>query len=273
MLHVFREFFFVRHVVRMYPVDLIVSDNRYGFFHHRKTSFFLCHQLSPAPEARVWGRLVNRLHAYYIRLFDSCLVPDTKPFPDLTGALSENLFVHNCSWIGPLSRFLPTGGNSLSPDVSTPVGVELLILLSGPEPARSRWEKMLLTKLQQQNLSVVIIGGKVLQRQCVTRGHIRYYPSLPADKLMYYMQTARQIICRAGYTTLMELLSINKTAVIVPTPGQTEQMYLANHFAEKGWFVAADEGNCIDKLPDLSAVKMSEIIRFNDFAKLSPIIV
>jgi predicted glycosyltransferase len=34
----------------------------------------------------------------------------------------------------------------------------------------------------------------------------------------------------------MELVSLNCTALIIPTPGQTEQEYLAKYLSEKGWF-------------------------------------
>ena len=44
------------------------------------------------------------------------------------------------------------------------------------------------------------------------------------------------IISRSGYTTIMELISMNCAALLIPTPGQTEQEYLAEYLSEKGWF-------------------------------------
>ena len=50
------------------------------------------------------------------------------------------------------------------------------------------------------------------------------------------------IITRSGYSTIMELVSLNCTALIIPTPGQTEQEYLAGHLSEKGWFYSVSQG-------------------------------
>ena len=47
---------------------------------------------------------------------------------------------------------------------------------------------------------------------------------------------SENIISRSGYTTIMELVSMGRTAMIIPTPGQTEQEYLAEYLSEKGWF-------------------------------------
>jgi UDP-N-acetylglucosamine:LPS N-acetylglucosamine transferase len=49
------------------------------------------------------------------------------------------------------------------------------------------------------------------------------------------------IITRSGYSTIMELVSLNCTALIIPTPGQTEQEYLAEYLSEKGWFYSVSQ--------------------------------
>ena len=41
------------------------------------------------------------------------------------------------------------------------------------------------------------------------------------------------IICRPGYSTVMDLAKLEKKAFFIPTPGQTEQEYLAKSFMEK----------------------------------------
>ncbi len=46
------------------------------------------------------------------------------------------------------------------------------------------------------------------------------------------------IITRSGYTTIMELISLNCSALLIPTPGQTEQEYLARYLVGKGWFTS-----------------------------------
>ena len=59
---------------------------------------------------------------------------------------------------------------------------------------------------------------------------------------------AKVIISRAGYTTIMDLIELQKPAILYPTPNQTEQLYLADYLWEKKLFVKAQES---DHLIDL----------------------
>lgn len=49
---------------------------------------------------------------------------------------------------------------------------------------------------------------------------------------------AESIVCRSGYSSLMDLLALKVVATLVPTPGQSEQEHLARHWAMTwGWRV------------------------------------
>ena len=48
--------------------------------------------------------------------------------------------------------------------------------------------------------------------------------------------SAKYIICRSGYSTLMDLMALGRKALLVPTPGQTEQEYLANYLGQQKIF-------------------------------------
>jgi len=48
------------------------------------------------------------------------------------------------------------------------------------------------------------------------------------------LNRARVIVTRSGYTTLMELAELGKRALFVPTPGQSEQEYLARFHRARG---------------------------------------
>ena len=63
------------------------------------------------------------------------------------------------------------------------------------------------------------------------------------------------VLCRAGYSTLMDLAFFGKKAIFVPTPGQTEQIYLADqlHEANRGTTVSQD------KLILMEAIKKAEL--------------
>ena len=41
------------------------------------------------------------------------------------------------------------------------------------------------------------------------------------------------IFCRSGYSTIMDLSKLGKKAILIPTPGQTEQEYLAKHLKKR----------------------------------------
>jgi UDP-N-acetylglucosamine:LPS N-acetylglucosamine transferase len=61
------------------------------------------------------------------------------------------------------------------------------------------------------------------------------------------------VISRSGYTTLMELVSLQKGAVIIPTPGQPEQEYLGEYFDRKRGFVTLKQDE-IPQIKDLESL-------------------
>jgi UDP-N-acetylglucosamine:LPS N-acetylglucosamine transferase len=116
---------------------------------------------------------------------------------------------------------------------------EILILLSGPEPQRSIFEKIVTSQLVKQNRRSVIIGGQVEENQENKMPISEYLGRIPfssGDELYSMLVSAKYIICRSGYSTIMDLTAIRKTAFLVPTPGQTEQEYLASYLQEMGLF-------------------------------------
>ncbi|MFI5164576.1 MAG: glycosyltransferase, partial [Bacteroidia bacterium] len=56
---------------------------------------------------------------------------------------------------------------------------------------------------------------------------------LTSEELQKEILASEIIVSRPGYSTVMDLALLGKKAVFVPTPGQTEQEYLANYFSEK----------------------------------------
>jgi len=51
------------------------------------------------------------------------------------------------------------------------------------------------------------------------------------------INNSKYIVSRAGYTTIMDLIALKRTAILVPTPGQTEQEYLSDYYSEKKIFL------------------------------------
>lgn len=42
------------------------------------------------------------------------------------------------------------------------------------------------------------------------------------------------VLCRPGYSSVMDLLKLQKKCIFVPTPGQTEQEYLGDYLSGRG---------------------------------------
>ena len=62
---------------------------------------------------------------------------------------------------------------------------------------------------------------------------IKFYNHLPAEELNKEMNKAEYIISRSGYSTIMDIRNASEKSILIPTPGQTEQEYLAGYLQEK----------------------------------------
>ncbi|MBK7885033.1 MAG: hypothetical protein IPJ81_15560 [Chitinophagaceae bacterium] len=65
---------------------------------------------------------------------------------------------------------------------------------------------------------------------------VKVHNHLSTKEINNAINESKLIISRSGYTTIMDLVNLQKSAVLVPTPGQTEQEYLAGYLSEKKYF-------------------------------------
>ena len=63
-----------------------------------------------------------------------------------------------------------------------------------------------------------------------------WLPHVDSTTMLRLITEADIVFCRSGYSTIMDLIALGKTAVLIPTPGQTEQEYLADYLSKKGYF-------------------------------------
>jgi len=227
-----REHLQLRRILRQYSIDAVISDNRYGLWTREKPSALLTHQLFIQMPAHLkWAESwVNRLNHFFIRKFHSCWTPDFAGEDNLSGALSHgNTLPANVTFIGTLSRF------SLQPAEKGP---EFLVILSGPEPQRSLLEEKITAQLQTLPVRSLIVRGVTeesktsrLNEWCETVSH------LTSEKMNAALLQSETVVCRSGYSSIMELVSLGKQAILIPTPGQTEQEYLAERLSGKNLFV------------------------------------
>ena len=235
MLNGFRlEHKFLKKLVKETGASLVISDNRYGCWHTGVKSVFITHQLNiQVPDDLQWlARPLLKINMLFINKYDECWIPDMEDEDGLSGRLSHfaGLPVH-CHFIGPLTRF-----SSLEPEPSElPCPpAEIVALISGPEPQRSILESLVITELIKTSHSAIIAGGRTesTDREIIG-GRIHIFPHLQTSLMQYYINHASAVICRSGFSTLMDLAALGKPAVLIPTPGQTEQEYLALSLSER----------------------------------------
>jgi hypothetical protein len=210
----------LKQFVERHGIDEVYSDNRYGLYHDRVTSSIITHQVFI--RAPWYAR--NALHAitrHYLNQFTTVLIPDY-PGPDnLSGALSHGRGLpEHAQYIGPQSRF--EGVLAILPENP----YDSVALISGPEPTRSLFQQQMLERFRNEQGSSVIICGTPEQSLDTTVGNVRMVSHLPDAELAGVLQTAGHIICRPGYSTIMDLHVLGCKAEFLPTVGQTEQEYL-----------------------------------------------
>lgn len=212
----------VRQLHRLFHFDVIISDSRPGCILNSTITIFLINQ--PSPIIPFWGIrwLIKQVLRKGFKQFDRIWIPDLQGEASLSGKLIELPFSIRVRRIGFLSA-LEKYNTMETPEKRG----RILAIVSGPEPTRSDFERDLRQKLENQD--AFIAGG----RPDVFTDSAGYSSFLDAPELAKQISQAEYIICRAGYSTLMDLAAYRKKLILVPTPGQTEQEYLARLLQDK----------------------------------------
>jgi hypothetical protein len=202
---------------------LAISDNRFGFFCKKIKSVYITHQLRiafPKPFA-LFEKIGENWHKNIMKNFDEIWVPDYEKFPGLAGKLSHPSYKsEKIKYIGPLSRLNPKPPN---PNKT----IDILALISGPEPHRSAFEKYAIEFLSKKPGNHCIVRGLPNETE-IPNLPFPAFNHLSAADLREKILASRTVLCRSGYSTIMDLALLNAKAIFVPTPGQTEQEYLAS---------------------------------------------
>lgn len=326
-----REHATLRRLAKELNPMVIISDNRFGFYHKKIFSVYITHQVRIAFPAFLafLEPLAAWMHRMIISRYDLCLVPDYRGSENLSGRLSHGgRLPANVAYIGPLSRFgvagsepssparaksvppgpgrakgetvapgqmkrmpfaanrtksepvapgqmkgepLQTGqteNNPLQPGGGVPPAPPaqpyVCLILSGPEPQRS----LLLRKVSESLREFPLTVLSATPPQAPTLPEALTPPKTPpppgqaihlitgADTttMRQVITGASMVIARAGYTSVMELVSLGKGAVLIPTPGQTEQQYLGRHLDGRYGFITMNQ----NRLERLASVILPE---------------
>ncbi len=230
-----------------HEIDLIISDNRFGFYSEKCHSIFITHQIFI--QLPVGQKVIAKINHAYIKKFDEVWVPDYEGKDNLSGKLSHGNVPFEVKYIGPLSRLKRR---------ELPIKHQVTAVLSGPEPSRSRLEKLLTTELKHIKNSVLIRGIQSSDNQR-KEDEVMVIDHLPQEDLELLLNQSRVIICRSGYSSIMDLDKLNKEAILIPTPGQSEQEYLVKHLKKRAQFHFIKE----DKI----RISLKEIISEFDFGE------
>jgi uncharacterized protein (TIGR00661 family) len=259
-----KEQTWLQDVVEKYAIDAIISDNRYGLHHPAVPSVFITHQLRiKTPLGKTAEDYLQKLNYRYLHQFSECWVPDAAGDTNLGGALShpEKLPPVPVKYIGPLSRFTKAGSQTTR---------HLLVLLSGPEPQRTLLERLLLEQLPHYTGPVVFVRGLPGSTEGMPApAHVNVYHHLVAEELQQKISEASFIICRCGYSTVMDIAALQKKSILIPTPGQTEQEYLARHLMKENFALCiAQKRFSLNAALEAAAVFDYRLPNFNHPTKL-----
>ena len=230
---IYSEHSCLKKIVKKYSVDAVISDNRFGMYHPSVPCIYITHQLKIKTGNPFTEWLAQKIHYWFINKYNECWVPDTEGKINLAGELSHPVYLPGVpvKYLGPLSRFEKA-------EVEIVIKYDLLIILSGPEPQRTVFEEMILKDLENYSGSVLLVRGLPANTALLktSSSSLEIQNHLPAAELNRVILQSKIIISRCGYTTVMDLVKLQKRAILVPTPGQTEQEYLADYLMRKKIF-------------------------------------
>ncbi|MGD0341271.1 MAG: glycosyltransferase [Bacteroidales bacterium] len=234
--HIIREHSELKKIVKENSIDIVISDNRFGLWNKDATTVYVTHMLRiPFPKPFRFAEITGiAIHQAIVRKYNHCFVPDLPGETNVTGRLSHGLRLpKNTRFIGLLSRFTDTpaaGSGSFDYRHNT-------VILSGPEPQRGILKQKLENFLRAQEPRTIFLCGRPGRDNKITKnGNFIYYDHLDSARMSEVLKGSECIISRSGYSTIMELISLGCTALLIPTPGQTEQEYFAGFLEKKRWF-------------------------------------
>jgi uncharacterized protein (TIGR00661 family) len=227
----------IKKVIKRERYERIISDSRYGVYDKEIPSYLISHQLRFIAPGRV--KLFEMAtegfnYSFFKNNFSKFLVPDYKE-DDLSGDLCHNLKYfkgETIEYLGPLSDLKKR---------ETAEEIDYFISLSGPEPQRTILEKKIFEQAPLLKGRVVIALGKPEDSRNETLNHLRVFGYLGRKGQEEIMNRSKLVITRPGYTTIMELSLLGKKALFIPTPGQTEQVYLAEYHKKRKNFYSVDQ--------------------------------
>jgi len=245
----------LKNIINKHKIDIVISDNRFGLWSKLAYSVFITHQvmIKMPKQLKFAEYFIYRINRFFIYKYDRCWIPDNKSLPYIAGDLSHKYPLNGkTSFVGLLSRF---SNENIKLENEFKKHFEITAIVSGPEPERTRFEQLLLNQMQKLNCCCLLVKGKPLEEPHRRKyGKVEVISHLNTSDMRNAITNSTYIISRAGYTTIMDLIALKRPAILVSTPGQTEQEYLAEYYSLRKMFVTMkqEEFNITDAIARLS---------------------
>jgi len=224
----------LQEIIKNEKIDIVISDNRYGLYSKKIPSVFITHQIFPVmPKGfKLFEKYIYIIHKKYIERFDKCLIPDFDGNINLSGDLSHKYKLSDkYQFIGILSQFEKINY------VKEKNKFEIVVIISGPEPQRSIFEESIKKQILKSGKKTLMVTGQPELSGTKQNGNIIFVKHLSRNEMQEIVLKSDILISRSGYTTIMDLVKLQKKAILIPTPGQTEQEYLADYLKDKSMFI------------------------------------
>ncbi|MFT4972667.1 MAG: UDP:flavonoid glycosyltransferase YjiC (YdhE family) [Paraglaciecola sp.] len=231
-------------LIEKQKIDVIISDNRFGCFLKKVKTVFLTHQLTIKMPFKLLETPVRWGNFYWIRKFDECWIPDFEGENSLSGELSEIgksglrfTKILKFSKLDSKQKLKFIGILSRMKSGILEKKYLAIFILSGPEPQRTFFESAILIQLQNLEGDFLIVQGKTESKERIfLKENIEVVSFMTSEELNEAILKSEIVVSRSGYSTLMDLANLQQKAILIPTPGQTEQEYLAKRFFKSGVF-------------------------------------
>ncbi len=239
---ILQEHKWLENIIKEHKFDVVISDNRYGFYSKIIPSIFITHQLTIKAPFDWLEYLLQKINYSYINRFTQCWVPDYEGSENISGILSHpkkmpTIPVH---YIGPLARF------KTKVHVSESYQYNYCFILSGPEPQRTILENIIISQIHLISSKCLLVRGIPDSENSQINIESRFVTiinHLKGKELEEVLLNTEYVITRSGYTSVMELMSLQKKTILIPTPGQTEQEYIGEKLMTQKWALCVKQND------------------------------
>lgn len=228
-----REHLLVSRIIKQQQIQILISDNRLACWSRQVPSFYISHQLQFAFRQKWINQAAAWAHYFWYKNYDQIWIPDMPPPKSMAGKLAQPFRPKTVRYLGLLSQLEKQ---------KTTIKYEAIVILSGPEPQRSILEKKIRQQLQFITGDfLMVLGLPKSTIQASSKDGLQIVNFLGPTELSSAIAQSKIVVCRSGYSSIMDMIHLQQAAILIPTPGQPEQEYLAQYHASNPLFSVVEQ--------------------------------